>query len=645
MLQDPSLGLCSAQTSGSSVTLISANAAASAIGDVEPECVKPSPLAFGAPISLYQQPINEATPPAPPTGLTFGGAGTLLDGGRPCARRLELNEKDDEAAPKEGEEAKEEDAWVDYAAVGAQTQEFKYATEAVGEKVDAATDEDARQGEAQGTEAEAAATVAAAQEDVARADAPKSDNRSFYYPDLLRAACHFCNHLPAGSTMQDIVNRFPFTATGRLNVPPHDAAIYLRDMDMNRAPKGLSRRRKGRTPVVSKGAAYLARQTLAFLSASIDTDMAKNIWEWAATGQTPRHGLYAGGSRDDLELREVARDVLLQRATAERRAAPEWEAAMTDAAKDGAQELQGYAMVAKWLDNATAWQMESRQRHGTCRLPGPDLFADVAPTLPPGFQPGRQVKVHSLQHAAQHNGQQGTLIEYADDVTRWVVELTSGEHIRVRPHNLEALNHLHPLLLTPTPIDDPANLWCLPPGPLWWSNSMLDLLEDFYRASEESSRAGARGGLTFKPPAFTPEPGQPTDPSLGMPWSMRIINGRRLRTVGDRRNLSPDERAYLADQNRCWTNFGWPGRDKDRRPAWRPRPAEGFPVLDGLICALAAPALIRCPALIRLLRNQWTQDGWEDPFEDQEDTGHDAATWDAYGLFGDDEFEDYFRGD
>ena len=98
-------------------------------------------------------------------------------------------------------------------------------------------------------------------------------------------------------------------------------------------------------------------------------------------------------------------------------------------------------------------------------------------------------------------------------------------------------------------------------------------------------------------------------------------------------------------RTRTWTNFGWPGRDKDRRPAWRPRPAEGFPVLDGLICALAAPDLIRCPALICLLRNQWTQDGWEDPFGDHEDTGHDAATWDAYGLFGDDEFEDYFRGD
>ena len=64
-------------------------------------------------------------------------------------------------------------------------------------------------------------------ENVARdADAPHSDDRCFYYPDLLRAACRFCNHLPGDSTMEDIVKRFPFTATGRLTVPPHDATIY-----------------------------------------------------------------------------------------------------------------------------------------------------------------------------------------------------------------------------------------------------------------------------------------------------------------------------------------------------------------------------------------------------------------------------------
>ena len=47
-----------------------------------------------------------------------------------------------------------------------------------------------------------------------------------------------------------------------------------------------------------------------------------------------------------------------------------------------------------------------------------------------------------------------------------MVKLSSGETIRVQPANLRALDNLHPLLLTPTALDDPANIWCLPPGPL-----------------------------------------------------------------------------------------------------------------------------------------------------------------------------------
>jgi hypothetical protein len=311
-----------------------------------------------------------------------------------------------------------------------------------------------------------------------------------------------------------------------------------------------------------------------------------------------------------------------------------------------AEHLKDYAMVAKWLDDATAWQMDSRQRHGTCRLPGYGLFVEKAQPIHLRLVPGGQVKVHSLRHAAQHNGQQGTLTEYAHDARQWVVELSSGEKIRVRPDNLETLNHPHPLTLTPTSLDDPRNLWCLPPGPLWWSNAMLDLMEDFYEASEECLRAGVQGSLAFKPPLFTVAPGMATDPGMGKPWSMRIINGRRLKTVGDYSNLSPEEKAYLEDQKRCWTDFGWPGRDRDRRPAWRPRPAEGFPVLDGLLCAVSATDLIQCPPLIRLLRNKWTRDGWEDPLEDQDDTGPDADyNWAACGLFEDEDFADCFRGD
>ena len=90
---------------------------------------------------------------------------------------------------------------------------------------------------------------------------------------------------------------------------------------------------------------------------------------------------------------------------------------------------------------------------------------------------------------------------------------------------------------------------------------------------------------------------------------MCIINGRRLRTKGDYQSLSPEEQAFLADQERCLTGFGWPGRDRDRRSAWQSLPPEGFPALDGLLCSASATAIIRCLALIRLLRHQWTQLG------------------------------------
>ena len=145
----------------------------------------------------------------------------------------------------------------------------------------------------------------------------------------------------------------------------------------------------------------------------------------------------------------------------------------------------------------------------------------------------------------------------------------------MQPANLRALDDYHPLLLTPTALDDPANIWCLPPGPLWWSNAILDLQDDFHTVMAEIDRAGVTDGLTFQPPRVTLDPGRPTDRQLGRPTSMRYINGRKLRTVGDYRNLSPAERAYLDDQERCWTGFGWPGRDRDRRRLGVRGPSKG----------------------------------------------------------------------
>ena len=131
----------------------------------------------------------------------------------------------------------------------------------------------------------------------------------------------------------------------------------------------------------------------------------------------------------------------------------------------------------------------------------------------------------------------------------------------------------------------------------------------------EIARAGIQDGLTFQAPPITIDPGVPTDHLLGRPKSMRFVNGRKLRTVGDYRNLSPAERAYLDDQERCWTGFGWPGRDHDRRPAWRPRPSDGYQLSDSLRCSVPVTALVQCPALISLLRHHWTSHGWEDPLE------------------------------
>ena len=175
---------------------------------------------------------------------------------------------------------------------------------------------------------------------------------------------------------------------------------------------------------------------------------------------------------DKMELRESARDILLQRSTASRRAAPEWEEAQRCFVG-----RQSYEAVATWLDDATAWQMEARQIHGTCQLPSVGMFRDMDPKE--GFCTGGTVTVHSLNKATQHNGHHGTLLGYVDDISRWMVKLSSGETIRVQPANLrDLLNEYHPLLLTPAALDDPANIWCLPLGPLLWSNAMLDLQAD-----------------------------------------------------------------------------------------------------------------------------------------------------------------------
>ena len=209
---------------------------------------------------------------------------------------------------------------------------------------------------------------------------------------------------------------------------------------------------------MSPGAAYLARRTLALLRDAIDLDTGRLAWQDRLLPLICQPPDSVEIEFDKMELRESARDILLQRSTASRRAAPEWEAAQSCFVGQ-----QSYEAVVTWLDDATAWQMESRQIHGTCQLSSVDMFGDTDPNE--RFRIGGTVTVHSLKQATQHNGHHGTLVGYVDDVSRWMVKLSSGETIRVQSANLRALlNEYHPLLLTPAALDDPANIWCLPSG-------------------------------------------------------------------------------------------------------------------------------------------------------------------------------------
>ena len=66
------------------------------------------------------------------------------------------------------------------------------------------------------------------------------------------------------------------------------------------------------------------------------------------------------------------------------------------------------------------------------------------------------------------------------------------------------------------------------------------------------------------------------------------------------------------------------------------RALEGYPLSDGLRCSVPATALVQCPALISLLRHQWTSQGWEDPLEAPDlDPVHGYAGEDCAEAFDD----------
>ena len=74
---------------------------------------------------------------------------------------------------------------------------------------------------------------------------------------------------------------------------------------------------------------------------------------------------------------------------------------------------------------------------------------------------------------------------------------------------------------------------------------MLDLQDDIHTVLAEIKCTGVTDRLTFQTPTVTLQAGMPTDSQMGRPTSMRFINGRRLRTAGDYRNLPPRRAGLL----------------------------------------------------------------------------------------------------
>ena len=345
-------------------------------------------------------------------------------------------------------------------------------------------------------------------------------------------------------------------------------ATYMEAMQEDKPPPDCSRRTKKSD--VSKGAAYLARKTLLLTEEFFRVRYNEAIQLTQGKLDRRTYDMWRQFFREEqhaecvnlMELREVARDILLRRSTIERRACPEWlncwvyGSEMLQRQHPGKpaypntkqrlyefnawmaslppQDLLPVYMIqiASWCADATAWQMESRQRHGTCIIPVDDLLED--------------------------------LYMQAD----------------------------HTILITSTSIGDAANVWCLPPSPLWWSNAVIELQVKLYQASVQM----AFKGLSFrlKAPTFVP------------------LKGERPRRP----------REYWPERN-----FTWPDEQQDPRPAWRPLPRPDYHLKDHLqypCTAKAVASIAHCSAFLHLLRVEWTKDGWMDTLEEEQVWDEDA---------------------
>ena len=123
---------------------------------------------------------------------------------------------------------------------------------------------------------------------------------------------------------------FTFDDHGYISFDQTKWATYMEAMKEDKPPPDCSRRTKKSD--VSKGAAYLARKTLVLTeeffrvryNEAIQLTQGKldrrtyNMWR--EFFREEQHAEYV----NLMELREVARDILLRRSTTERRACPEW---------------------------------------------------------------------------------------------------------------------------------------------------------------------------------------------------------------------------------------------------------------------------------------------------------------------------------
>ena len=64
------------------------------------------------------------------------------------------------------------------------------------------------------------------------------------------------------------------------------------------------------------------------------------------------------------------------------------------------------------------------------------------------------------------------------------------------------------LFCAPLALDDPANVWCLPPARMWWANKVLMLRNELSKASREL--AALEDSFRLHPPKEPVAPGNPS---------------------------------------------------------------------------------------------------------------------------------------